>query len=59
VILWRRPRWWDRSLWFRVCTPGGFDGWRTLTGRRMPCDTMFAAVNAPHLRDEIRRLTSR
>lgn len=59
AILWERPRWWDRSLWFRVYTPGGYDGWRTLAGRRMPCDTMRAALAHPDWRDDIRRLVSR
>lgn len=59
AVLRKRPHWWDGALWFRVYTPGGFDGWRTVAGRKMPCDTMFAALTAPHLRDEIRRMTSR
>lgn len=59
MILAKRPHWWDGTLWFRVYSPGGYDGWRTITGRRMPCDTMLTALNAPHLHDDIRRLTAR
>jgi len=59
VILLNRPIWWDGSLWFRSYREGGFDGWRTIGGRKLSCDTMFAALNAPHLRDEIRRMAAR
>lgn len=59
MILKQRPQWWDGALWFRTYREGGFDGWRTVTGRRMPCDTMRAALTTPHLHDEIRRMTSR
>lgn len=27
-------------VWFRTYKPGGYDGYRTLTGRRIPCDTL-------------------
>ena len=27
-------------IWFRTYTEGGYDGYRTLTGRRVPCDTL-------------------
>lgn len=59
MVLLRRPAWWDGSLWFRVYREGGYDGWRTIGGRRMPCDTMFVALAAPHLRDDIRRMIRR
>jgi hypothetical protein len=59
VIRLQRLHWWDRSLWFRVYRQGGFDGYRTIGGRRMPCDTMFVALNAPHLRGDIRRMIRR
>ena len=59
MILWKRPRWWDGSLWFRAYREGGFDGWRTIGGRRMACDTMFTALTAPHMHDEIRQLLAR
>jgi hypothetical protein len=59
VILLQRPQWWDGAVWFRAYTPGGFDGWRTIGGRRLPCDTMFAALNAPHLHSEISRMSRR
>jgi hypothetical protein len=59
MILTRRPHWWNGSLWWRTYTEGGFDGWRTISGRKLPCDTMFAALNAPHLQDEIRRIAPR
>lgn len=59
MILRERPRRWDRSLWFRVYTRGAFDGYATLTGRRMPCDTMRAALDHPEWRDDIRRLSRR
>lgn len=55
----RRFHWWDRSLWWRSYREGGFDGYRTLTGRRLPCDTMLAALTRPGSRAEIRRLSSR
>lgn len=53
----RRFVWWDHVLWWRTYTVGGFDGYRTLTGRRLPCDTMEKAVRRHDLRDEIRRLS--
>ena len=48
---------WDRTLWWRTYTPGGFDGYRTLSGRRLPCGTMERAVRRPDLAGEIRRLS--
>lgn len=59
AVLMKRPRWWDGALWWRTYREGGFDGWRTVSGRRMACDTMFAALTAPHLHGEIARLTAR
>jgi hypothetical protein len=55
----RRFVWWDRALWWRTYRPGGFDGYRTLTGRRLPCATMEQAVRRPDMRDEIRQLSRR
>lgn len=57
MILARRPHRWDGALWWRTYREGGFDGWRTVSGRRMPCDTMLAALTAPHLHDEISRIS--
>jgi hypothetical protein len=57
MIISLRPRWWDGAAWWRTYREGGFDGWRTIGGRRLPCDTMFAALNAPHLHDEISRMS--
>jgi hypothetical protein len=56
VILVKRPRWFDGSLWWRTYREGGFDGWRTIGRRRMPCDTMRAVRESPHMHDEIRQL---
>lgn len=50
---------WDHAIWCRTCREGGFDGYRTLTGRRLPCDTMERAVRRPDLAGEIRRLSRR
>ena len=55
----RRFLWWDRALWWRTYHEGGFDGYRTLRGRRLPCDTMEKAVRRPDMRDEIRQLSRR
>jgi hypothetical protein len=57
MIISLRPHWWDGSLWWRTYREGGFDGWRTIGRRRMPCDTMFAALTIPHLHGEISRMT--
>jgi hypothetical protein len=54
-----RLAWWDRSLWWRTYHVGGYDGWRTLTGRRLPCAMMGTARRRPDMRDEIRRLAAR
>lgn len=51
-----RVLWWDRSLWWRTYTVGGYDGYRTLTRRRLPCAMMDTALRRPDMRDEIRRL---
>ncbi len=53
----RRFVFWDRALWWRTYTVGGFDGYRTLAGRRLPCDTLEKAVRRPDLKAEIRRLS--
>jgi hypothetical protein len=55
----RRFEWLDGSLWWRSCTPGGFDGYRTIRGRMLPCATMETALCVPGMRDEIRRLAAR
>lgn len=55
MIIAERPIWWDGSLWWRTYSEGGFDGWRTIGGRLLPCDTMNAAITRPHLHDEISR----
>lgn len=57
MVLLSRPRRWDGALWWRTYREGDFDGWRTISGRRLPCDTMLAALNAPHLHDEISRMS--
>lgn len=54
----RRLAWWDRSLWWRTCKPGGFDGYRTIGGRKLPCATLDTALRRPDMRDEIRRLSA-
>lgn len=52
-----RPiEWWDHAIWWRTYTPGGYDGYRTITGRRLPCQTMADALCQPDWRDEIRQL---
>jgi hypothetical protein len=50
--------WWDRSLWWRTYRQGGFDGYRTLRRRKLPCATLAIAVKRPDMRDEIRRLAA-
>ena len=40
----RRVVWWDGALWWRTYREGGFDGYRTLTGRRLACGALAAAV---------------
>ena len=55
----RRFHWWDGSLWWRTYTVGGFDGYRTLLGRRLACATMVTALKRPDMRDEIRGLAAR
>ena len=52
----RRLVWWDGSLWWRSYRPGGFDGYRTLRHRKLPCATLAIAIKRPDMRDEIRRL---
>jgi hypothetical protein len=48
--------WWDGSLWWRTYTSGGYDGYRTAAGRRLPCATLATALRRPDMRPEIRRL---
>ena len=36
----RRFVWWDGALWWRTYTEGGYDGYRTAGGRRLPCATL-------------------
>jgi apolipoprotein N-acyltransferase len=55
----RRFHWWDGALWWRTYTPGGFDGYRTTGGRRLPCATMLWALERPGMRAEIRVLSRR
>jgi hypothetical protein len=55
----RRFVWWDRALWWRTYREGGFDGYRTLAGRRLPCGTLETAVRRPDMADEIRGLSCR
>lgn len=55
----RHFTWWDGSLWWRTYTPGGYDGYRALRGRKLPCATMETALRRPELRGEIRRLARR
>lgn len=33
----RRFVWWDGALWWRTYREGGFDGYRTLGGQKLPC----------------------
>ena len=58
MILLERPRRWDGSLWFRTYSPGGYDGYRTIGGRKLPCATLATAIERPDMRDEIRRMAS-
>lgn len=55
----RRLVWWDGALWYRTCHAGGFDGYRTMTGRRLPCATLATALRRPDMRLEIRKLAQR
>jgi hypothetical protein len=55
----RRFHWWDRSLWWRTYTPGGFDGYRTADGRKLACATMQTAITRPDMADPIRTLAAR
>ena len=55
----RRFVFWDHSLWWRTYREGGYDGYRTIRGRRLPCAAMEKAVRRPDMRDEIRRLAAR
>jgi hypothetical protein len=54
-----RLLWWDGSLWWRTYHEGGFDGYRTLRGRKLPCATMETAPRRPDMRDEIRGLAAK
>jgi hypothetical protein len=51
--------WWDRALWWRTYHPGGYDGYRTITGRRLPCATLDTAMRRPDMHAEIRKLSLR
>ena len=51
-----RLHWWNRSLWWRTYHQSGFDGYRTITGRKLACATMDTALKHPGMRDEIRAL---
>ncbi|MCW2720704.1 hypothetical protein [Pseudonocardia sp.] len=55
----KRLLWWDRSIWWRTYRQGGYDGFRTITGRRLPCATMDTALRRPELRSDIRLLAAR
>lgn len=55
----RALEFWDGSLWYRTYTPGGFDGYRTIGGRMLPCATMETVLCVPSMRDEIRRRAAR
>ena len=55
----RRFHWWDGALWWRTYTPGGFDGYRTTGGRKLPCATMETAINRPDMADLVRQLAAR
>ena len=57
--LMKRFCWWDGSLWWRTYTPGGFDGYRTLRCRKLPCATMETALRRPDMHDDIRRVAAR
>ena len=35
---------WDGALWWRTYREGGFDGYRTLTGRRLACGALAQRV---------------
>jgi hypothetical protein len=54
-----RVHWWDGSLWWRTYSVGGYDGYRTPGGRRLPCSTMETALTQPGRGEEIRRLAAR
>ena len=55
----RRFHWWDRSLWWYTYTPGGYEGYRTAGGRRLPCATLATALQRPDMRDQVRKLARR
>lgn len=57
MILLKSPRWWDGALWFRTYSPGGYDGYKTISGRKLPCGTLATAIRRPDMHDEIRRLS--
>lgn len=58
MILMERPVWWDGSFWFRTRAVGGYNGYRTLLGRRLPCSTLETARRCPERREEIRRVAA-
>jgi len=51
-----RIHWWDRTLWWCTYHEGGFDGYRTIGGRKLPCATMATALERPDMRGEIKAL---
>jgi hypothetical protein len=55
----RRFHWWDGSLWWYTYTVGGYEGYRTLGGRKLACATMETALRRPDMRDEIRRMAAK
>lgn len=55
----RRFVFWDRMLWWRTYREGGFDGYRTLAGRRLPCGAMETALRCPDLAAEAKRASRR
>lgn len=54
-----RPVWWDGALWFRIYTPGGFDGYRTITDRRLACSTLRQVTKNPALHGEVSQMSRR
>ena len=49
-----RPRfvWWDGAIWWRTYQEGGYDGYRTLSGRRLPCATLATVCTATQNRKD-------
>ena len=48
---------WDNTIWWRTYQPGGYDGYRTIGGRKLPCATLATALSKPEMREEIRSLS--